>query len=263
MLIYSVGPFSSPTGVEANNMRAKVKLNPERFTFAFFDGFLSDDAYEDFQSDTFEAKYGRSPTVGEKRCAQVHRSALRSFVDTGEQWALILEDDAIPTADFQAFMENFDYLTEDACVLLVGQTRQIQKYQWLRRLCDPLFERKKISGDWIVGCNDAINLRGTVAYIVNNKAANLILSSQCAFLADDYSVWRALGIDVRFISSLVIFEDQNTPSSSGNPKRLRHGDNLNNVFKLIFWGLFMRIPLYFLYRLDIFYTRSRPKRGRP
>lgn len=239
-------------------MKQRIGLRSE-CDVAFIDGFQPEEKYEPFNTAMFRTKYRRDPTQGEIRCTQVHRFAMREFLGRSEEWALVLEDDATVVEEFTDFLTQFDYFPREASIILVGQSRQEPKYGWLRRLCDPLFDCRTVSGKWFIGSNDMINLRGTVGYMVNREAANILLDSPCAFLADDYSVWRAIGIDLRLISSLLIYEDLNTQSLSGNPIDLRHGKGMANILKLLLWATVMKIPQYLLHRQDIFYQRFRRK----
>ncbi len=71
-------------------------------------------AQEEWERDTNGNPPGRTVDLGAVACAYSHRKALRAFLDTGEQAALILEDDAELAPDTPSLLEAVDWWPADA-----------------------------------------------------------------------------------------------------------------------------------------------------
>ena len=63
---------------------------------AIYGKSISVNDWQNFDKDAFEATNGRPALAGEYGCYQSHLLALRTFLESGEPYALILEDDIAP-----------------------------------------------------------------------------------------------------------------------------------------------------------------------
>jgi hypothetical protein len=136
---------------------------------------------------------GREISVGEYCCAMGHQRILKTFLDTGQDWALILEEDARILHDISLIAE----LTKDRrgpTILHLGgldQTLRSIKEEnfWLTEVQTQIAGNEKVVLFRVVG-----NVFGTYGFLINREAAEIAVSGNDRLLfpqlADWPSTWR-------------------------------------------------------------------------
>lgn len=76
------------------------------------------DQWENFEPVLFRRYHGVEPLSGEYGCFASHLKALRSFINSNENTAVIMEDDAVITAGLVPFVRFLDEMFGDALMLV-------------------------------------------------------------------------------------------------------------------------------------------------
>ncbi len=142
-------------------------------------------------------RYGRYLKRGEIGCTLSHRKCFRHLLESNEQVAFIMEDDIIIRIE----PERFDYLLKLLLPRLCTDKPQIivlfGEYWWTRS--------RKISPDYkLMSVYEAISAQG---YLVNRKAAELLLSFEASYLADDWSQLISQGVKVKALYPHIIDQE--------------------------------------------------------
>lgn len=131
----------------------------------------------------FCKKYQRVLTPSEVGCSLSHINALKNFLETGEEYALILEDDIIGSDETIDKLEYFfkQYKFEGVCICSSQDMHGKQKYI----LAKPINNSS-------VYCISTFSIEffyQTSAYLISREAAKLIISKQENFMhyADAWS----------------------------------------------------------------------------
>ena len=112
---------------------------------------------------------GYNPSLAEVACAWSHRKALRSFLDTGEPAALILEDDIEAAPDTPSLLESVDWWPSGAHVI---------------RLEDGCLQPRNLLLLWPASAETPSGrsihrferfATGAAAYLINREAAAFVL----------------------------------------------------------------------------------------
>lgn len=178
----------------------------------------------DHRFDLFIAKsiYGRQLRNGEVGCTLSHYSNIKKFAETTDDasWLLIMEDDALPEHGFINFVQCLPEInTLSPEIILLGHSKTHKNNLFTQRLMQPLYKKIKLCGQDF-GENKNITLCGTVCYLINKKAAEII--SCCTkpyWLADDWHLFINLGIAVKHPVRPLVYEDLSYGSSTGNDVR--------------------------------------------
>lgn len=137
------------------------------------------------QDGTFRI-YGRYMRGGEIGCALSHRKCYEEFCKSGDEKALIFEDDL-----------SFQDVDVEKIISVVSQELQTNKPMVILLSGDYWYINKSKSFSGInrhlVRVYDGM---GAIAYMVNRSAAEIMLSSDKKFLADDWYNWRRMGINI-------------------------------------------------------------------
>jgi GR25 family glycosyltransferase involved in LPS biosynthesis len=130
------------------------------------------------------ARYGRTISPGEACCTLGHLNIAKSFLDSGENWGLVLEDDALLEPDFK---ERMNRLSVDLKNLNTKSIIQLHGLDFVTKL----FSRGNPSSSLIPLVSGGYS---TKAYILGRLAANMIVqksnSRSTSALADWPSNWR-------------------------------------------------------------------------
>ena len=100
------------------------ELNVEySFVDALYGKTLSAEEKSKISLTDFQHRVNHNPTDGELGCSLSHMKAFKQFLQSGQDWVCILEDDAIIDKDFKEFISTVDerVLNKDALYLLGGQ----------------------------------------------------------------------------------------------------------------------------------------------
>jgi hypothetical protein len=118
----------------------------------------------------------RELTPEEVACVIGHRRIYQEFAQTGEEWALILEEDSVPAGDFlldQVQLKNF---SEPMIVCLQGVASLLSQFSQFPHLVHGVTELsandKSLSVYSVKG-----NIQGAYAYLMNRQAALIALNS--------------------------------------------------------------------------------------
>tara|TARA_R110001583_G_scaffold131478_1_gene283238 strand:- start:10517 stop:11266 length:750 start_codon:yes stop_codon:yes gene_type:complete len=208
MLIRIISLFSSP-------LRKVVRS----FEYSFFDAidnisYVSD---KKFNHQLFIKRYRKQPSKGEIGCALSHATLLtESSCDTTVRWTCVLEDDAMPEINFELFLKELSEIeTEKPTIIILGYSKTKKSNFLIHKLKYPLYDKYCIGG-YQVGKTFA-TLCGTVGYVANKAAADLFSDiDEVYWVADDWDMIATLGVDIHHVSTPLIYEDLDSPSTTGN-----------------------------------------------
>lgn len=204
----------------------EVLLNIENTAVSVVPAQFCNEIPATFDGDTFKAIKGRMPNLGEVGCALAHIEAYKIFLSDTSDWLVVLEDDALLDDDFVQFIRHVDTQHSTYPVsFLLGHSKTKKSNLWVQRLKQPLGGKLKFStlvfgqNHWVSRCGV-----GTVGYIINRKAAEILISKHRAYwLADDWKLFENMGIKVFHPVIPIVWEDlYGRPSSTGNPNQPHH-----------------------------------------
>ncbi|MDZ7824259.1 MAG: glycosyltransferase family 25 protein [Ahrensia sp.] len=90
--------------------------------------------WHDFDIKKFRARCGRHPAAGEYGCYMSHIKALRTFIDSGAQSAIILEDDAELEGQLLTVAAALDHAASDQALLVRLCTHRQDFFEKLQEL---------------------------------------------------------------------------------------------------------------------------------
>lgn len=188
---------------------------------------------ERFDVATFECRYQRMPQPGEIGCTLSQRICFQKLLDSTEEVALILEDDAF-------------FVSPDAVESVITESaRLIASKEAGMVLFTPehIYYRK---GQHLIGEYTLYKVfqgYGTWAYVVNRKAAERILRiKRPSILADDHRFLRVKGINMRFVFPSITIGLSNTGLVAGE---IEAGRMLPNTSEFKGW-MKVRAAYYWL-----------------
>lgn len=164
----------------------------------------------------YEKSYGilgRDLLPSEVGCALSHRRCYETLLESGDEYALILEDDVSIITDLYN-LDNYNLnqilKTEIPVILFLSG--------------DYYYYRKSD----IVSCYDAI---GAYAYIINRAAAKTIVRNGKPFTVADYwDVYKRMGIKLKAVYPYMIDANLNMDLLSSEVNQTHWGFNRNNMF---------------------------------
>lgn len=188
-----------------------------------------------FNPSLFRLFNGRQARQAEVGCAYSHLSLYKQIADdkAGDHQC-ILEDDALLETSFFNAIETIDKFKEKKpTIYVLGFVKTRKKEHLIRKLKYPLRSKIKF-GKLVFGIND-LNQCGAISYVINKSAAELIISQEQLFwLADDWMIYKRMGINVLFIEKPLVYEDLTTDSSTNNKVH-----STENIFRYPFVNLYM------------------------
>ena len=166
-----------------------------------------------FDIKKFEERYSRKVRSGEIGCTLSHQKCYQKLVDSVEEYALILEDDAVLNDYYQNCIVN------DICPLLqvdIPQIVLLSGRYWY-------FKSQRLSENYrIAEVYDALQ---THAYVINRSAAKLLIEAYPFIYADDWWYIRNKGIRIRAILphlvDQIVSEQYPTQISEGGEQYLK------------------------------------------
>jgi glycosyl transferase family 25 len=165
----------------------------------FIDGIngklISDEERKEVFADALSfLRYGRYLRAGEIGCTLSHQACYKEMVQSDEQYVLIFEDDIIPYKELVDVLDLVKvHIDTDipSIILLSGGY-----WYWTK---------KKIAPDYqLASVYDASFAH---AYLINKKAAQLLIHEKPFWLADDWGYLRSKGIKLQAVFHHVV--DQN------------------------------------------------------
>lgn len=206
-----------------------------------FDAIENDDE-EIFNENIFKLLYGRNPRQGEIGCALSHYYIAKQHVYNTAEWSLVLEDDAIFDGDLLSFKDTCPFVSKPT-ILVLGHSKTKKKNLFVQRLIQPLRNPYKLNS--IEFGHSDINFCGTVGYMANRAASQLIAKNDSIFwLADDWRVIRNMGVDVVHIKEPLVYEDFDGVSSTGNKVIVEH-DILKKPLQIIYLIILNQVKRHF------------------
>jgi glycosyl transferase family 25 len=148
----------------------------------------------------FERARGRPIRPGEVGCALAHRSIYQRMVDEGIEYACVLEDDAVPRADFGELLQATRAVPADLVLLMHAYGRS-----WLHQAVGRRYGRWRF-------VRPARFPFCTTAYTLNLRAARILLDATTP--VRDLVDW-PVGVDAFDVAAVVpraVGVDLETPS---------------------------------------------------
>ena len=137
-----------------------------------------------FDSKKFTAKYAKLPNDAQIGCTLSHRKCYEELLNSGENCCLIFEDDIVPKSSILSVTEKIEKFvtTSDEPVIIL-----LSGWFWYT---------KKISIDYIL-LGQLYSGFLTHSYMINEKAAKVLLEQKTYYVADDWYEFRKnLGIKI-------------------------------------------------------------------
>jgi glycosyl transferase family 25 len=133
----------------------------------------------------------RELTPMEVACAIGHRNIYEKFAQTNEEWAMILEEDGVPTENFTLDKVSLKFLNEPVVINLQGASRILKQYDEFPHL---IYGVNNLSENEIaLNVYSVIgNVQGAFAYLMNRQAALIAIDSYKTIdsVADWPYAWR-------------------------------------------------------------------------
>ena len=190
-------------------------------------------------------RIGRNVTEAEAGCTMSHQKCYDLISSVGGGWAIVLEDDILLKREFDLVL---DVLTgsvslDRPVIILLNGIYWYTKRKGLNAVNQSnLYDKVGvIDSKYLVKIYDAYY---TCSYLINDKAAKLMLEDKPSFLADDWRYIRKKGIDVyglippitviekNFDSTIKSIDDNKLVLRSAAIKRMMRSMP-NRVLKLI------------------------------
>lgn len=174
-----------------------------------------------------ERKNG-SLSNAERGCVRAHWSAFKYIIENNIDCCLILEDDAMfskfggPEKLSRAY-ENFINSERDIGIVGVSRLNNLNIKYFNFKYSDKLLFSKK--NKFVENKN--LNYCGTVGYFIRKKSCELLMEyfNEPLWRADNWDVYRNLGLSVAFYDPILIIENMRQ-STISNPHTL-----MNSLFK--------------------------------
>ena len=160
-------------------------------------------------------RYGRTLNRGEIGCTLSHYDCYHKLLNSGNEYALILEDDITLMGDLSQIQLLIPYIETPVptIIFLSGD------YWYLR-------EQKLDAKTFLSNVYDAV---GSYAYLINKSAARLIVSenSKPSCAADNWSLYRSQGIKLKAIRPYLI--DANIEDFESTIKQSHFGERRSEM----------------------------------
>lgn len=166
---------------------------------------------------------GREINAGEIGCTLSHRKCYRMLVDSGDKYALILEDDISIVGDMDRALSD-EVIRFMSCdkprILFLSGDYWYWKRKNISRVC------------WAVG---------SYAYYINRAAASRILRIKKPFnVADDWDLYKAAGVGLFALHPYVVdanITDLPSDIQQNHWGNLRQKMSFNNIFRSYKMGI--------------------------
>lgn len=199
---------------------------------------------EIFSVDSAYAEYGRFLMGGEIGCTESHRKCCKEFLEGDNNVAMIVEDDIVLRTDNLA--ETLSDISrvidchEPMIVLLSGD-------YWYTRL-------KRYKGIQMAEVREAVSSH---AYLLNRKAAEIILQMENSYLADDWFKFKQAGIKLYALYPHIADQNFRDYCSSISKANSYMGINRKNLsFTRRIYSYYRAIVKHILYYTNHFEHRN-------
>lgn len=205
-------------GIIQNRLR-KLSLNYE-FLDATDKELLADDKQLlQYNGPKCKERYGRDLTEAEKACFISHYRCWMKISKVGSE-AVILEDDALLTSEFNKSLEFLSAISEHFDAVLLGQSKLREmdtKYHYFQ---NPIFN-SLVYKNLKVGNVFKLWTSGAVGYYLSSHAAKTLVegTKDISCVADDWKVHSAQGLKIGEVRPYVVWEDFDNLESSIEPDR--------------------------------------------
>lgn len=189
--------------------------------------------------------YGKKLTKGEINCARGHREMWQLAKNEQQKWAIFLEDDAdLIIGASQIMQKLLNHTTNQPIAIILGHSKTIKKNLWFENLKIPLHNIRAING--VKLGEKKQNLFGTVGYMLNDKAIELLVSLPPTFWkADDWRIYENSGLKTLHLLNPCIWENF-LSSSTGNSCEIHHNIFSKNFLREIISAIAGQIRRNFL-----------------
>lgn len=145
----------------------------------------SEDVKEHFDVLKFTYRYRRTPKRGEIGCVQSHRECYKKLLESGEEFALIFEDDVI-----FFYPEKVEFLIKEAAGKLKTTVPHVISFS-----THALYYTKSVYQIDNYSFYRLWDAYGACAYLINKKAAERLLKgTRPSIVADDFTFMKRIGI---------------------------------------------------------------------
>ena len=163
---------------------------------------------KEFDIEGFKKRYIRFPEKGEMGCSLSHRKCYEYIINSNDDYALVMEDDIVIKQDVKDILDKLHFLYSDSkptIVLLSG-------WYWFDK------ELYRVENLKIRRVVDGFLAQ---SYIINRKAAEMILKMKPNLLADDWLNYHRSGIKIYGLYPVAIEQNwEDLESSIGKRNKL-------------------------------------------
>ncbi|WP_445011811.1 glycosyltransferase family 25 protein [Vreelandella stevensii] len=186
------------------------QLCPLGIAFQYIDATVLNDLEDaglPIDAAAIQQRRGRMLTKGEVSCFLSHRRIWQQVVDAGTP-GVILEDDALIERDLPLFLERLADANPSFDVVLLGHAKKDHRHKTLYHFLEPLKLWEPV-GPFKLGRGFKTWTSGAVGYVVTPAgAANLLEASHSIrSVLDDWPLFESLGLEVKEVRPLLVWED--------------------------------------------------------
>lgn len=177
---------------------------------------------------------------GEVGCRMSHQRCWGNALESENDLSIILESDAIPLYPFYDFIwrncfqtKEKSFMVNQPILILIGRSKILRGFWGFENFLSTTRPRLRIFDIESFGSPFESNV-GTVAYVINKSASEILNSISGSFRADDFSLYREKGLNILASKDMFCMED------------LQNCNNRLN-FQVHFWSL--KKPIFLIKRL--------------
>ena len=163
-----------------------------------------------FDIKSFQIKYGRAPSAGEIGCCLSHMSAIRDLeVDSASGEGVIFEDDVAPLCSSDIFENIYkDIIASPFDIVVLGFSKADDNTEKYIDIVNPFSPTFKSVSPYSIGVRYVHTTCGAVGYVVKERAVKVISAIEVScHLADDWAYYASCGLNIGYISPMVVRED--------------------------------------------------------
>jgi hypothetical protein len=140
-----------------------------------------------FSSQTSQLLMGRDTSPGEVACVMGRQRSMQAFLQSGERWAFIFEDDLEIELNLRPSVEHLENLGTDPCVVLLESQKAFESHHETCRTIDRL-------GGFLFKLDGSAP--GPEPYLISRSAAQLTAHRYRNRLVDSVANWLGSRRDV-------------------------------------------------------------------
>lgn len=192
---------------------------------------------EKYSSLSEYASVKRSLTRGEVGCALSHYDVYKKLLSSNDEWAWVIEDDAIISRIKNNSIEKVINISNGADAIILGYSKLAMKEENSFYAMEPI-KAVVIDSEITVGTPWKNWTCGTVSYLISKSGARKMLSilneNKIVTLADDWDFFcKTAGLKIFHCRPLLVFEDYNNFESSLEDERVPNAKKKKNILKFI------------------------------